>query len=226
MLRKSSGMCSRGAMEIILGLLALQYGVISERIFVALVIMALVTSLMSGPMIQLILRRPKPRRFTDYLAAKAFLNPLQADSRREAIKELTQAICTVSDLSPEAVETEVWMWERIIPTGLSNGVAVPHARIDRLAAPVIGVGMSRTGIDFDTADGDPAHIVFLILTPRNDDGVQLEILADIARTFSNAETREKALEVANYTEFLALLKIEGSSTRVQPRERIEISKNN
>jgi Kef-type K+ transport system membrane component KefB len=50
------GMNARGAMEIILALLALQYGVISERVFVALVVLALVTSMMSGPMIQRALR--------------------------------------------------------------------------------------------------------------------------------------------------------------------------
>lgn len=186
----------------------------------------MVTSIISGPMIQRILKRRKPSRFTDYLGAKAFLNPLQVQDRVGAIKELTQTICVLSNLDAKSVEAAIWFGELIMPTGLSNGVAVPHARIEGLSAPVVGVGLSRTGIDFKAADGEPAHIIFLILTPRNDDGVQLEILADIARTFSNAETREKALEVANYTEFLTLLKIEGASAGGQLRERIEISKNN
>jgi Kef-type K+ transport system membrane component KefB/mannitol/fructose-specific phosphotransferase system IIA component len=203
------GMNSRGTMEIILGLLALQYGVIRERMFVALVVMALVTSLMSGPMIQRILGRKKPRQFTDYLVAKAFLNPLQAQNRREAIRELTRAVSTVSNLDSQVVATAVWVGEEIMPTGLSNGVAVPHARIEGLSAPLIGVGLSKKGIDFDTADGEPANIIFLILTPENDDGAQqLEILADIARTFENTQTLEKVLEVASYTEFLAMLKSE------------------
>ena len=57
------GMNARGAMEIILGLLALQYGLINERLFVALVVMALVTSLMSGPILQKVLRLKKTNRF-------------------------------------------------------------------------------------------------------------------------------------------------------------------
>ncbi|MCI0454749.1 MAG: cation:proton antiporter [Candidatus Dadabacteria bacterium] len=222
------GMNARGSMEIILGLLALQYGVIGERMFVALVVMALVTSIISGPMMQRILNLRKPRRLTDYLTGKAFLNPLIANDRRGAIKELANALGASSNLNAEAVERQAWAEEEIMPTGLSNGIAVPHARIDRLNAPVVGVGLSRTGVDFDAADGEPAHIIFLILTPRDDDGAQqLGILADIAKTFENKETREKVLQVANYIEFLALLKIEmKDSLNIEPGEQIGISKSN
>ncbi|MBI1929277.1 PTS sugar transporter subunit IIA, partial [Candidatus Poribacteria bacterium] len=90
------------------------------------------------------------------------------------------------------------------------GVAVPHARIDGLADPVVAVGLSKEGIDFDAPDGVPAKIVFLLLTPLHDDGAQLEILADIAKIFNETATLEKSIQVSTYTEFLAFFKTKSS----------------
>jgi Kef-type K+ transport system membrane component KefB/mannitol/fructose-specific phosphotransferase system IIA component (Ntr-type) len=203
-------MNARGAMEIILGLLALQQGLIGERLFVALVIMALVTSMLSGPMMQRLLGRRKSRQITDYLTARAFLHPLHAHNRQEAIAALSRVMRPTPGLSADSITAAVMERECIMPTGLSHGVALPHARLAGVSAPVVAVGLSSAGIDFDAADGQLAQIIFLLLTPLHDDGAQLEILADITRIFRHAEVRERALEVGNYTEFLALLKSESA----------------
>lgn len=200
------GLNARGAMEIILGMLALQYGVIDERLFVALVIMALVTSLMSGPAMQWLLRLKKPRRFRDFLRPRAFFSHLKAGTRDEAIDELSLALAGALGLDPQLVATAVRQRERLMATGLGSGLAVPHARLDGLAGPAVGLGISRAGIDFDAPDGRAANLVFLLLTPRNDDGAQLEILADIARTFRSRNVREQALKATSFTEFVGLVR--------------------
>lgn len=64
-------------------------------------------------------------------------------------------------------------------TGLSHGVAAPHARLADLRAPMVVTGLSHAGIDFDADDGLPAQMIFLQLTPPHDDSVQLDLLADI-----------------------------------------------
>lgn len=201
-------MNARGAMGLVLGLLALQYGVIHERLFVALVIMALLTSMLSGPTMQRILGRRKLRQISDYLTARAFVNPLQAHTRQEAIAVLAGGIRPPPGLTTEAIVAAVMEREGVMSTGLDNGIAAPHARLENLAAPIVAAGLSRAGIDFDAGDGKPAQIIFLLLTPRSDDGAQLELLAEVTRTFQDAEVRERALEVGSYTEFLALLKSE------------------
>ncbi|MEZ4601150.1 MAG: cation:proton antiporter [Syntrophotaleaceae bacterium] len=198
------GLNARGAMEIILGLLALQYGLISEQLFVALVVMALATSLMSGPFMQRLLHLKKPLRFTDFLSSRAFVLKLSAFSRTEAIEELAQAVAEDALLDGETIGRRVLSREALMPTGLGKGVAVPHARLPGLVKPVVAVGLSRSGIDFDSPDGTAAHVICLILTPVMDEGAQLEILADIARTFKPPEIRDKVLGVAGFTEFLAL----------------------
>lgn len=204
------GLNARGAMEIILGLLALQYGLIGPRLFVALVVMALVTSMMSGPAMARLLRSRAPRRLFHYVNARTFLNHLHSTTRRGAIRELAEAAAAAAGLSPDAVDEAVWMREKIMSTGLEQGIAAPHARLEGVAAPVVALGLSDEGIDFNSPDGDPARIIFLILTPRHDGGAQLEILADIARTFSEGDLRHKLLQVESYTQFLALIKTEAA----------------
>ena len=198
------GMNARGAMEIILGLLALKYGLINERLFVALVVMALTTSLMSGPILQHVLRLKKPNRFTKFTNGRTFINRLKARSRAEAVAELASVAATLCGMEASEISDGAMLREQLMPTGIGNGIAVPHARMRGVTEPVIAVGISEAGIDFDSPDGRPAHVILLIITPAHDDGIQLEILADIAKVFRNDEICNKIVGVESYTEFLAL----------------------
>lgn len=198
------GMNARGAMEIILGLLALKYGLINERLFVALVVMALTTSLLSGPILQKVLRLKKTNRFTKFTSSRTFINHLKARSRVEAIAELASAAAPLCNLEASEISDGAMLREQLIPTGIGNGIAVPHARMRGVTEPLISVGISSAGIDFDSPDGRPAHVILLIITPAHDDGIQLEILADIAKVFRNEEISQKIVAVESYTEFLAL----------------------
>jgi Kef-type K+ transport system membrane component KefB/mannitol/fructose-specific phosphotransferase system IIA component (Ntr-type) len=199
------GLNARGEMGIILGLLALESAVIGERLFVALVVMAIVTSMMSGPAMDRILKRKRAKRFHECMSSKTFVRRLVARDRETAIAELAQAAAGPANLDARAIRDAVWSRELSMPTALGQGVATPHARLEGLNAPVAAVGMSAAGIDFNAPDGEPAHIVLLLLTPREDATVQLQLLADVARTFSDPDVVSRALKVAGYTEFRALL---------------------
>lgn len=201
------GLNARGAMEIILGLLALQAGVIGERLFVALVIMALFTSIISGPMMQRVLGLKKPRRFTSFITARAFVPRMIARDYRDAIRELAEAVSGATGVDAEAILRAALLQEDRAPSGLVNGLAVPHARLDELTSPVVGVGVSRLGVDFDAPDGRLSRLIFLVLTPRSGDGAeQSAIMADIATNFQDASLRQRALRVESYVEFRALVR--------------------
>ena len=199
-------MNARGAMEIILGLLALQAGIIRPRLFVALVIMAIVTSMISGPAIRIILRLGKKRTLLDALSSRLFTRELQAFSSRTAIHELTAMACEASGLNTSEVEAAVWEREETLPTGIGNGVALPHARIEGISKPIVAIGVSDSGIDFDAPDDKPAYVIFLILTPKDAPDTQLEITAELAKLFRVFGMTEKVLKIKSYTEFLALVK--------------------
>ncbi len=199
-------MNSRGAIEIVLGLLALQAGIIRNRLFVALVIMAIVTSMMSGPAMRLILRLGKKRRLQDALSSKLFTRELQAFSSRMAIHELTTMACEAAGLNTGEVEAAVWEREETLPTGIGYGIALPHARIEGITNPIVTIGFSDSGIDFDAPDEKPAYIIFLILTPADDPDSQLEITAELAKLFRENGMTERVLKTKSFTEFLALVR--------------------
>jgi Kef-type K+ transport system membrane component KefB/mannitol/fructose-specific phosphotransferase system IIA component (Ntr-type) len=202
-------MNSRGVMEIILGLVALNAGLIDQTLFVALVVMALGTSMLSGPLIERVLNRKKSRHFFDFFSAKAFTPELKGQTPRDVIEELTTALAETAGLDPKRTIEAVLDREATMPTGLENRIAIPHAHIKGLKAPAVACGISHGGCDFDAPDGKTAQLIFLILTPDDDSGAMLELLADIAETFQQESSRVRALKARNATEFLALLKSGG-----------------
>lgn len=205
-------MNARGAMGTVLALLALEAGLIDERAFVALVVMALVTSMMAGPAIQKLLTRERAVRFVDYLPARGVLAGMKATTRDEAIRELSAIAANAAKLPADIVVEKVMEREVSMSTAIGNGVAVPHARLEGIKTPVVVVGLSRDGVEFDSPDGLPVRVVFLILTERDGVKDQVGILADIARRFRRPAMAELASSKPDRIQFLALINSEADAT--------------
>jgi len=200
---------ARGAMEIVLAMLALQAGVIGERLFVALVIMALVTTVVAGPIMQWVLRRPRPARLRDHLSARTFLPYIVAPSNEAAIRRMAVAASPIAGLPAEEIHAAVWEREQTMPTSLPNGLAVPHGRLESLDKPLVVVAIAPTGVSFDARDGQLSRLIVMVLTPASAHQAQLELLADIARTFGRKEVIDRAVACGGFTRLLAMLNIEG-----------------
>lgn len=200
------GMNSRGAMEILLAVIALEAKIINEKIFVALVIMAVVTSLISGPAMARLLRATGGP-VQKLLRAGAIRTDLVASTRKEAIAALTKALC---DKLGRAADGErfcaaVMGREETAGTGVGDGVAFPHAEAEGLTEPALAFGRSRAGLDFDAPDGAPAHLVFLLLTPKGDYEGSLHLLAGMARLLAREEVRSKLLAANDTSSVIAAL---------------------
>jgi mannitol/fructose-specific phosphotransferase system IIA component (Ntr-type) len=96
-----------------------------------------------------------------------------------------------------------------MPTGLDGNLAVPHARLTDLDEPMVVIGRSIAGVDFDAPDGKSAHLICMILTPVKDATAQVELLRMFAEAFGDPQSREQAIASSSYTEFRAALKIPG-----------------
>jgi mannitol/fructose-specific phosphotransferase system IIA component (Ntr-type) len=169
--------------------------------------MAIVTSAISGPLMRWVLKRRQTNRIVNHLTAARFRREILAGTRRDAIRELVDMAVAYADLNADGVNAAVWEREQLLATGIGHGVAIPHARIDGLKDPIVAVGLSDSGIEFDAPDGQPAHIVFLLLTPRKDPSVQLELSANVSQIFRDPHALERVLRSQNFTEFLAALKM-------------------
>lgn len=196
-------MNARGAMEMILGLLALQYGLIRERMFVALVVMALFTSLVSAPALHFLIRRRRTIRLKDIVTSRLFLHDLDGQSKRDVINHMCSVAAEAVGNAPERFFRLVWEREVESPSGWQNGLAVPYARVNGLLRPIAVIGKSQTGIDFEARDGKLARVVVLILTEDNQS--QNELLRDVAELFTRQEATERVLGANNFTELIAAL---------------------
>jgi Kef-type K+ transport system membrane component KefB len=196
-------MNARGAMEMILGILALQSGLIHEPMFVALVIMALVTSLISAPAIRLVIQGKKFVRLKELVSSPLFFTNLTSDTKNGVLREMCDKAAPLVGNAPERCYRLVSERERIASSGWRFGVAVPYARVDGLLRPVVAIGKTSKGIDFGSRDGRPARLIVLILTPDNQS--QHDLLADAGQLFSQKEMIDRALAANSFVELVAAL---------------------
>ena len=196
-------MNARGAMEMILGLLALQAGLIRETMFVALVVMALFTSLVSAPAIHFLLRRRQTLTLKDNVTAKLFLPDMKFRSRDEVLRHMCELAADAVSNAPERFLRLVLERERVIPSGWENSLAVPHARVEGLPHPIVVIAKSEAGVDFNARDGKLSRLIILILTGDNQS--QHDLLGDAEEMFSRKEAIDQVLEAANFTELIAAL---------------------
>jgi len=196
-------MNARGAMEMILGILALQAGLIHEPVFVALVVMALVTSLISGPSIRMVAKGRKSFALKEVVSSELFLPNLTSDTKNGVLAEMCDVAAPIVGNAPERCFRIVSERERANSSGWRFGVAVPYARIDGLLKPLVVIGKAEKGIDFGSRDGRPAKLIVLILTPDNQS--QHALLVDAGQLFSQREVVERTLAANSFVELMAAL---------------------
>ena len=184
-----------GAMEIVVGLMALEYGLITEPIFVAIVFGAVISSVILGPWFYYSIRRRKEVSVLEYFAARDIIDVLKHNERDTAIQELCELAGRQDDL-PEAksIYEAVIKRENEMGTAIEEGIAVPHARFSAIKRPVICFGRALNGIEWNAPDGRLTRLIFLILTPEDDDDSQVQILGFIAKTMSDDNLRKAVME--------------------------------
>ncbi|MCL4220640.1 MAG: cation:proton antiporter [Phycisphaerales bacterium] len=211
------GMNARGAMEIVLGLLALQAGIIGEELFVALVIMALLTSMTSGTLIQYVIGHKRQVSFIKFVSSKTFMPILEPGDRFEVTRLLTVAAAEAAGVSADPAVASVLTRERLFNSSMGNGIAIPHARLPGLKQPVVAVGLSRDGINWESRDNLPVHVVIVVLAPDDNPSLHLSVLGSVARAFRRPQAAPSLASTAsNLTELRAFLRVESTPHAGEP----------
>ncbi len=100
--------------------------------------------------------------------------------------------------------------ERLGSTAIGDGIAIPHGKLKGITQ-ILGVfGRSREGIDFDSLDGSPTHLFFLLVAPEDSASLHLKALARVSRLFKDGGFRQRLLDAADSDELYRLLKEEDS----------------
>ena len=136
-----------------------------------------------------------------------FINAhLLAKSKDEALEELINTIIRGGlKLNSSSIIDILKQRESLGSTGIGDGVAIPHGKISDLNDIVVAFGRSDEGIVYDSLDGKPVHLFFLLLAPENSAGQHLKILAKISKMLKDANFRKKLLKAGSQSELYKII---------------------
>lgn len=137
-------------------------------------------------------------KISDLLTTNVIVADLGCRDKAGVLGELTEALLRAeSSLRREDVIQVLLERERLGSTGIGDGVAIPHGKLKGLSGLVLAFGRSRAGVDFDSMDGKPAHLFFLLVAPEESVGIHLKALARISKLLKDASVRGRLLEAAD-----------------------------
>jgi mannitol/fructose-specific phosphotransferase system IIA component (Ntr-type) len=128
-----------------------------------------------------------PARFAatlGFVVREATVPELAATTREDALREMVAALIKAGTIRADAQDTVVAALvkrEQTGSTGIGNGVAVPHAKLQAVDRVVGNVGWSSRGLDFAAIDRQPVHLIILIVFPPDHGGAYLRALEEISR---------------------------------------------
>jgi len=134
-------------------------------------------------------------RLTDYIKADNVMLDLEARDKEEVIEELVEHMAEVCEnCDADTIFQAVMNRERDGSTGLEKGVAIPHAKCDAVDRMRIVVGVSREGVDFESQDGRPSHLFFLMIAPTTETGPHVQAIAKIVKMIKVEGFRSRLLK--------------------------------
>lgn len=136
-------------------------------------------------------------KILDVLKQEAIVADLQARNKKGVLEELVVPVAGIAGIDQETLVKVLLERERLGSTGIGNGIGIPHGKLKDLEELVIGFGLSRKGVDFESIDGQPTHIFFVLMTPENSTGLHLKLLARISRILKNEPFRERLMAAAD-----------------------------
>ncbi len=132
-------------------------------------------------------------KIMDFLSKRAFVMDVKSAKKESIICELVDSLIAAGDITeqfrPKLIEA-LMAREALGSTAIGQGVAIPHAKSDCVTKLVAAFGLSKTGIDFDSLDGEPVYLFFLLVAPQDSAGPHLKALARISRLLKDRYFRD------------------------------------
>ncbi len=129
----------------------------------------------------------------EFLDEQAVSCDMKSQQKEDVIRELVGLLVQSSAVKERDVNKLVQILmdrEALGSTGIGQGVAIPHGKSDCVTKLVSAFGISRTGVKFDSLDGEPVHLFFLLVAPLDSAGPHLKALARISRLLKDKHFRD------------------------------------
>ena len=145
-------------------------------------------------------------KLIDILSENTVRIPLQNTEKNKIISEMVDILHQVHNFEdPEIVINAVLEREKIMSTGVGDGVAIPHGKADGVKELVASFGVTKEDVDFASIDNKPVRLIFLLVGPQNLTGPHLKALSRISRLMHNGKFRQKLINAKSSTEVLEAL---------------------
>jgi PTS system fructose-specific IIC component len=148
-------------------------------------------------------------RLTDILLSDYIKIPLDVKDRDEAIKKLVMLLGQFEVIADtEQAYKAVLDREKIMTTGVGNGIAIPHCKDSSCPNFAVALGVHSKGLNFESIDKKDVRIIFLLVGPENNPGLHIKLLSRISRLMSNEDLRDELLDCKTAEDALNLLQEE------------------
>ncbi len=142
---------------------------------------------------------------TDLVVPQAVVPSLRANNKKQALQELAARAAAICGRNEREVLEVLMQRERLGSTGIGNGIAIPHGKLAKLERLFGVFARMERAIDFESLDGQPVDLVFLLLAPEGAGADHLKALAQIARLLRDPEVAQKLRESRDAEAIYAVL---------------------
>lgn len=148
-------------------------------------------------------------KIMDFLNKKAITADLKATDKEGVIKELVDLLVAADEIkNKEELTRALLTRESLGSTGIGQGIGIPHAKSSGVKSLVAAFGLSQKGVNFDSLDGEPVYIFFLLIAPEESAGPHLKALARISRMLKDKYFRELLKKSRDEKEILRIIQDE------------------
>lgn len=144
-------------------------------------------------------------KLLDLLRPEAVVSELAAKNKKQVLDELCQVVSRQEGLNPGPLLEVLLERERLGSTGIGDGIAIPHGKTDLTDHLLVACGRSSDGVEFESMDGKPTHIFFLLIAPENTAGAHLKALAKISRLLKDQAFRQEFMAAPGAPEIFELI---------------------
>jgi PTS system nitrogen regulatory IIA component len=144
-------------------------------------------------------------KILDFIDPKIIITELKSIDKKGVLEELTLPVADITQIEHKELVRVLIEREHLGSTGIGNGIGIPHGKLKNLTSLILGVGLSRKGVNFDAMDKKPTHIFFLLLTPDNSTDLHLKLLARISKILKEESFKDKILVSSSKNEIIRLI---------------------
>ncbi len=144
-------------------------------------------------------------KISEILHRSAIIADLKSNDKKGVLEELAAAVSDKAATDSQHILKVLLEREQLGSTGIGGGIGIPHGKLNAIKSIVVGFGLSRGGVDFDSLDNKPVHIFFLLITPENSTGSHLKVLAQISRLLKQSDFKDRLMKAESVDNIVQII---------------------